>query len=60
MSNGNSVQIERKHSYAICAEIGERLRLELNVNQPMPPGLSKLLERLSELDQHDAPSIAPR
>jgi len=60
MSNSNSVQIERKHSYAICAEIGERLRLELNVNQPMPPRLSKLLERLPELDQHDAPSIAPR
>jgi hypothetical protein len=60
MSNSNSVQIERKHSYAICAEIGERLRLELNVSQSIPPGLSKLVERLRELDQHDAPSIAPR
>jgi hypothetical protein len=60
MSNSNSVQIERKHSYAICAEIGERLRFELNVSEPMSPGLSKLVERLPELDHHDAPSIAPR
>jgi hypothetical protein len=60
MSNSDSVQIERKHSYAICSEIGERLRLELKVSQPMSPGLSKLVERLPELDQHDAPSVAPR
>jgi hypothetical protein len=56
MSNSNSVQIERKHSYAICAEIGQRLCLELNLRQPMPAGLSNLVERLLELD--DAPSIA--
>jgi hypothetical protein len=60
MSNSNSVQIERKHSYAICAEIGERLRFELKVSEPMSPGLSKLVERLPELDHYDAPSIAPR
>jgi hypothetical protein len=60
MSNRNSVQIERQHSYAICAEIGERLRLELNVSRPLPLSLSKLVERLPELDQHNVPSIAPR
>jgi hypothetical protein len=42
--------------YAICAEIGERL-LEQR-GQSIPPGLPKLVERLPELDQHDAPSIA--
>jgi hypothetical protein len=59
MSNANFVQIDHKHSRAICAEIGERLRFEWNESQPLPPRLSVLMERLQELDQHDAPSIVP-
>ncbi len=29
-------------------------------SRPLPLSLSKLVERLPELDQHDVPSIAPR
>ena len=54
-----SVQIDEMHSRAICEEIGERLRIALKENLPMPPHLARLVLRLQELDHHDSPSIVP-
>jgi hypothetical protein len=59
MSDTNGVSIDQKHSRAICQEIGERLRIEWKEAPPMPRRLSELMERLQQLDPHDAPSIAP-
>jgi hypothetical protein len=53
------ILIDETHSLAICTEIGERLRLALNVNAPMPLELTLLLARLDELDIHESPSIVP-
>jgi hypothetical protein len=54
-----NVQMDEDHSRAICAEIGERLRTALGDNPPLPPLLSRLMDKLRELDHHDSPSIVP-
>lgn len=54
-----SIQIDEEHSRAICAEIGDRLRIALGEPLPIPPNLARLTERLSELDHHDSPSLVP-
>jgi hypothetical protein len=52
------IQISKEHSSAICAEIGDRLRIVLSKLPPVSPDLARLMARLSELDEHDSPSIA--
>jgi hypothetical protein len=54
-----NVSIDETHSMAICTEIGERLQWELKAGAPMPPKLTMLLARLSELDFHESPSMVP-
>lgn len=53
------VWITEEHSHAICAEIGDRLRIALNWLPPASPRLADMMARLSELDDHDSPSIVP-
>jgi hypothetical protein len=53
------IQIDEEHSRAICAEIGDRLRIALGDPLPIPPDLARLIARLGELDEHNSPSIAP-
>jgi len=54
-----SIQIDEEHSRAICAEIGDRLRIALGASPPTPPDLARLVARLDELEHHDSPSIVP-
>jgi hypothetical protein len=51
--------LNEEHCRAICLEIGERLRFAMGENLPMPRNLSRLMDRLKELDQTDSPSIVP-
>ena len=53
------IQISEEHSSAICAEIGDRLRIALSKLAPVSPNLARLMTRLSELDEHASPSIVP-
>jgi len=53
------VWITEEHSHAICAEIGDRLRISLNLLPPASPRLANVMARLSELDEQDSPSIVP-
>ena len=55
-----TVAIDSTHSRAICDEIGERLRdvLGREVSE-IPLYLSRLVDRLAELERMPAPSIAP-
>ena len=54
-----NIQMDEEHSRAICAEIGDRLRIALGASPPIPPHLARLIARLDELDHHDSPSIVP-
>jgi hypothetical protein len=54
-----NIQMDEEHSLAICAEIGDRLRIALGDPSPIPPNLARLIARLDELDHHDSPSIIP-
>lgn len=54
-----NIRMDEEHSRAICMEIGERLRFALGDNPPIPQSLSRLIDRLAELDHHDSPSIVP-
>ncbi len=54
-----NIQMDEEHSRAICAEIGDRLRIALGAPPPIPPHLARLIARLDELDHHDSPSIVP-
>jgi hypothetical protein len=53
------IQISEEHSSAICAEIGDRLRIALNRLAPVSSDLARLITRLGELDEHHSPSIVP-
>jgi hypothetical protein len=53
-----SIQIDRLHSRAISTEVGERLRVILEKEQPAGRSLQKLISRLPELDD-DSPRIVP-
>jgi hypothetical protein len=53
------IRISEEHSSAICAEVGDRLRIALSKLPPVSPELARLMARLSELDEHDSPSIVP-
>jgi hypothetical protein len=60
MSAPKKLQIDSIHCRAICDEIGERMRAVHGRQMPAPsPYLQSLIDRLSELDQQAAPSIAP-
>jgi hypothetical protein len=55
-----SLQIDHEHCRAICDEIGERLRLILKPEAAeLPERLSRLLQRLAEMEHEPAPSIVP-
>ena len=54
----NRIDIDDTHSWAICQEIGERLRVHLR-EQPEPSAsLRRQIDRLRELDGQ-SPSIIP-
>jgi hypothetical protein len=53
------ITLNEEHCRAICLEIGERLRFAMGENLPMPRNLSRLMDRLRELDQQDSPSTVP-
>jgi hypothetical protein len=51
-------RIDPLHSWAICAEIGERLGIDLLKDQsPLPPHLQRRLDRLRELDEQSPPIV---
>jgi hypothetical protein len=54
------LQIDEKHSLAICKEIGERLRIDLSENPPLSSNLARLMLLLQELDHQASPSIVPK
>jgi hypothetical protein len=54
-----SIQIDRVHSRAISTEVGERLRVMLEKEQPAGRSLQTLISRLPELDE-DSPPIVPK
>lgn len=55
------VEIDSVHSAAICKEVGERLDRYFSKEMPdTPPEQERLLRRLRELDDQNAPPIAPR
>lgn len=51
-------RIDRIHSGAICAEIGDRLRVSLKDQSPLPTFLSRRLDQLRDLEEQ-SPSIVP-
>jgi hypothetical protein len=54
------LQIDSGHCRAICDEIGDRLRILLDKEAAeIPQRLRMLIDRLAELDGHQAPSIVP-
>lgn len=54
------LQLDREHCQAICEEVAERLRLQLDrETSDLPPRLQLLLERFIELDLQATPSIVP-
>ena len=54
----NQVDIDHKHSRAICQEIGERLQAYLRVELELPASLKKQLDQLHQLESQ-SPSIVP-
>jgi hypothetical protein len=55
----DAVRISSKHCRAICDEVGERLRQHLDGNLTEPPQSIVALLRELELNEREAPSIAP-
>jgi hypothetical protein len=54
----NGVQINRVHTGAICAEIGERLQITLKGGPTrLPSHLKSLTDLLDSAESRDAPSI---
>jgi hypothetical protein len=51
--------LNEEHCRAIWQEIGERLRFAIGENLPIPRNLSRLMDRLKDLDQQNSPSIVP-
>jgi len=54
----NSVDIDHRHSRAICDEIGERLQSHLRIEPELPVGLRMQVEQLHRLEVQ-SPSIVP-
>ncbi len=54
------LQMDSGHCRAICDEIGDRLRILFDKEPAeIPQRLRSLIDRLAELDGHQAPSIVP-
>jgi hypothetical protein len=54
----NPINIDHKHSQAICLEIGERLQAYLRVEPELPAKLKKQVDQLLQLEGQ-SPSIVP-
>ena len=54
----NPIDIDRAHSWAICQEIGKRLRAHLREEPELPTRLRGQLDRLRQLEGR-SPPIAP-
>ena len=54
----NPVDIDRRHSRAICDEIGERLQWHLKIESELPASMRKQVHQLQELEGQ-SPSIGP-
>jgi hypothetical protein len=54
----NAIDIDDKHSRAICREIGERLQTYLKVKPELPASFRKQVDQLRELEGQ-SPSIVP-
>ena len=54
----NSVDIDHRHSRAICDEIGERLQSYLRIEPELPVSLRMQVEQLHRLEVQ-SPSIVP-
>ena len=55
-NSAENVQIDRAHNAAIRREIGDRLRISLNVERtPLTPTLLNLLDRLAAHDRRNPP-----
>jgi hypothetical protein len=54
----NSVDIDHRHSRAICDEIGERLQSHLRIESELPVSLRMQVEQLHRLEVQ-SPSIVP-
>ena len=54
----NPIDIDPVHSWAICREIGERLRQHLRPELELPSNMRKQVERLRE-PEGQSPSIVP-
>jgi hypothetical protein len=52
----NPIDIDHKHSQAICLEIGERLQAYLRVEPELPASLKKRVDQLLQLEG-PSPSI---
>jgi hypothetical protein len=52
------IDIDRRHSRAICQEIGEKLRASLRPEPELPASVRTQIDRLRELEEH-SPSIVP-
>ena len=54
----NSVDIDHRHSRAICDEIGERLQSHLRIESELPVSFRRQVEQLHRLEVQ-SPSIVP-
>jgi hypothetical protein len=54
----NPIDIDHKHSRAICQEIGERLQAYLRVEPELPTSLKEQVDQLLQLEGQ-SPSIVP-
>ena len=54
----NPVDIDHRHSRAICDEIGERLQSHLRIEPELPVGLKMQIDRFRGLEEQ-SPSIVP-
>ena len=54
----NPVDIDHRHSRAICDEIGERPQSHLRIESELPVGLRRQVEQLHRLEVQ-SPSIVP-
>jgi hypothetical protein len=59
----HTLHIDKEHIKAILAEVGERLRIVLRLEQKVPRPIQQSLDRLAEADDgtklKTSPSIAP-
>jgi hypothetical protein len=56
----NPVDIDRKHSFAIVREIGERLNASLSQEPEVPASFGRQIDRLRESERQIGNKEAPR